>query len=208
MNQNFKRIGIAAAGAATVLTLAVATPSLAHSNTGNKPVNGSTSTSVREAAHAHVNVAATVTAVPVSVTDAKAAAHGAIFTVYKLAADATAIAITQPTAGGKSVHIKDGVLAAGTLSGNLSLDAGAANTTSKYAIYSSTGVGTFVSVSVDAAGVATATPAVSLTATYVAPTEPVMGEGKRPKGSKAEGLERKRNGNDMPKGKKGRGGKH
>lgn len=206
MNQKFKKTAIAAAGVATVLSLAIATPSLAHGNKGNKPAAGSTSSSVRAENHAHVSITATVTAVPTAVADAKAAAHGAIFTVYKLAADATAAPATQPTTGGKPVHIKDGTLAAGTLTGTLPLRAGEASTTTKYAIYSSTGVATFVSVSVDAAGVATATPTVSLTAAYVAPTQPALGEGKGPKGDdRGKG----------PKGDdrgdrhgKGRGGKH
>ena len=185
MNKNFKRGAIVAASAAAVLSLAVATPSFAK---GHGPRGGfsTTAESNREAkvAHAHATVAATITAVPTTVTDAKLAARGAKFVAYKLAAYATAIPATQPTTGGKPVKVTGTSITAGVLNGTLSIDAGAASTTTKYAIYNAAGAGVFVTVATDAAGVATATASAALTAVYVAPTMPAHGTGKSVKGDR------------------------
>ena len=177
---NMKRTAIIAASAATVFSLAVATPSFAHGvKTGIKA-------SATKAAHLHATVAVTVTGIPTTVTDANAASRGAKFVAYALAADATAIPATQPTTGGKPVKVEGTTLASGSLTGTLKIDAGLAGSTTKYAIYNAAGVGTLVTVTVDAAGVATATAATALTAAYVAPTAPAMGEGKGMKGERGK----------------------
>ena len=181
MKKHIKRTAIIAASAATVFSLAVATPSLSHAG---KSQSGTSTSKPVKAPHAHATLAATVTAVPTTVTDLKAASHGAKFVAYKLAADATAIPATQPTTGGHPVRLIGTAITGGVLTGNLNIDAGAASTTTKYAIYNAAGVGTLVTVVVDAAGAATATSATAITAAYVAPTEPALGEGKAAKGER------------------------
>lgn len=159
-----KRTAIIAASAATVFSLAVATPSFAHgAKSGSKA-------SASQTAHAHATVAVTVSGIPTTITDAQLAARGAKFVAYTLAADATAVPATQPTTGAKSVKVTGTSITAGVLTGTLKLDAGLAGTTTKYAIYNAAGDATFVVVTVDAAGVATAVAATAITATYVAPT--------------------------------------
>lgn len=181
MNKTLKRKAAIAAGAATVLALAAATPSFAHMRDG---MNDSSATT--KIAHAHATVAATITAVPTTVTDVRDAARGAKFVAYKLDAAATELPETQPTTGGKPVKVMGTAITDGVLTGTLRLDAGAASTTTKYAIYNAAGAATLVTVTVDAAGVATATAATQITAAYVAPTTPAMGEGKGVKGERGE----------------------
>ena len=182
MKKNLKRNLVAAAGAATVLSLAFASPSLAHS----KSATGTTSSSTT-AAHANKmgvfgKLAATVTGVPTTVTDARRASRGAYFTVYTLDAAATAVPTTQPTTGGVRLEVRGGTLATATLTGDIPLKAGAASTTTNYAVYPSTGgTAVFATVTVDAAGVATVTSSAALTATYdatIAAAAPVAGQGK------------------------------
>ncbi len=178
MKKNLKRGVMAAAGAATLLSLIVATPSFAH---GSKGPQTGTSTSVdaadkvAKAAHAHASLAVSITGVSADITDATVAARGAKFVAYVLAADATAIPATVPTTGGKPVRVEGTSLAAGVLTGTLQIDAGAASTTTKYAIYNAAGVGTFVTVTVDAAGVATATSSAALTTVWAAPAAGDLG---------------------------------
>lgn len=182
MKKNLKRNLVAAAGAATVLSLAFASPSLAHS----KSQTSTTSTSTTKAAHADKmgafgKLAATVTGVPTTVTDARSASRGAYFTVYTLDAAATAVPTTQPTTGGIRLEVRGGTLATATLTGDIPLKAGAPSTTTNYAIYPSTGgTAVFATVTVDAAGVATVTSSAALTANYdatIAAAAPVAGPG-------------------------------
>lgn len=191
MNKNFKRNAIAAAGVATILSLVVASPSLAHD--GGKKGKGAaagSSTSAHVVSGTAASLAVTVTAVPTTVTDAASAARGASFTVYTLDATATAVPATQPTTGGKKVHVQPtGTLANGTLTATLMLKGGAASTTTNYAIYPANGgAAIFATVTVDANSVATVTSSAALTAAYVAPTAPALGEGKGMKGKKGKGM--------------------
>ncbi|WP_296631123.1 hypothetical protein [Rhodoluna sp.] len=182
MNKTFKRGAIIAASAATVLSLAVAAPSFAHENKARISSSSSESKSV----HIHATVAATITGVPTTVTTAYSAAKGAKFVAYPLAADATALPATQPTTGGKPLKETGTTLTAGVLTGTVSFKLHAVGTTAKYAVYNAAGVGSFVVVTSDAAGVATATATPALTAVYVAPTAPAFGEGKSVKGDRGE----------------------
>ncbi|MEY4436742.1 MAG: hypothetical protein RL100_206 [Actinomycetota bacterium] len=177
MNKTLKRKAVIAAGTATVLALAAATPSFAHMRDG---MNDSSATT--KFAHVHATIAGTVTAVPTTVTDVRDAARGAKFVAYKLDAAATELPATQPTTGGKPLKVMGTAITDGVLTGTLKLDAGANGTITKYAIYNAAGAGTLVTVTVDAAGVATATATNAITATYVAPTAPALGEGKSVKG--------------------------
>jgi hypothetical protein len=120
------------------------------------------------------------------VTDVRDAARGAKFVAYKLDAAAIELPATQPTTGGKPLKVMGTAIIDGVMTGTLKLDAGAASTTTKYAIYNAAGAATLVTVTVDAAGVATATAATSITAAYVAPTAPAMGEGKGVKVERGE----------------------
>jgi hypothetical protein len=208
MKKSFKRNAIAAAGAATILSLALATPSFAHSakgQTGNTGVAGS-SKSAPFKQGTFGQLAATVTGVASTVTDAQAASRGAYFTVYTLASTATEAPATAPTTGGVRLEIRGGTLANGTLSGNIPLLGGANSSTTKVAIYPSTGgAAVFATVTVDANGVATVTASAALTATYDATTAasaPVgpkggprggdrgfgPGQGKGPKGQPGAGF--------------------
>lgn len=189
MKKNLKRGVIAAAGAATLLSLVVATPSFAHDAGKARGPKAGVSASfdstdrAEKAAHAHASLAVTITGVSTDITDAHIAGHGAKFVAYALAADATAIPATQPTTGGKPVRVEGTSLAAGVLTGTLRIDAGAASTVTKYAIYNAAGVGSFVTVTVDAAGVATATSSSAITAVWAAPVAGDLG----PKGPKLDG---------------------
>lgn len=176
-----------AAGAATFVVVTVDAAGVATA-VASTPITAAyvAPTIVAKAAHIHATVAVTVTGIPTTVTDANAASRGAKFVAYALAADATAIPATQPTTGGKPVKVEGTTLASGSLTGTLKIDAGLAGSTTKYAIYNAAGVGTLVTVTVDAAGVATATAATALTAAYVAPTAPAMGEGKGMKGERGK----------------------
>ena len=187
-NKNFKRNVVAAAGVATVLSLALATPSFAHPSVKGSVAKASkAAASAPRVAAAMATVSATITGVPTTVTDAHAAEHGARFVVYPLAADATSAPATQPTTGGHPIGIRGGTLTNGVLTGNLGLKGGAAGTTTKLAIYpTSGGSAIFATVTVDAAGVATAVTSGALTATFDATLkEPALGEGKSPKGDRS-----------------------
>ena len=184
MKKTFKRNAIAAAGAATILSLVLASPSLAHSRASQSGPTGNTGTTQSQPFKqgTFAKLAATVTGVPSTVTTAMAAGHGAYFTVYVLDAAATAAPTTAPTAGGIRLEVRGGALATGTLTGDIPLKGGAASTTTKYAIYPSNGgAAIFATVTVDAAGVATATSSAALTAAYdatIAATAPAFGDGK------------------------------
>lgn len=169
MKLKTKRSAIAVIGATSILAFAVATPSFAHDRVSGSSTETSSTTEV-EAVKA--SVTATIAAVPTTVTSAKAAAHGTQFIVYKLADDATAVPATQPTVGGKRIHVKSGTLTDGTLTGVLELKGGLAATTTNYAIYTADGAtAIFATVTVDATGtVATATTSADVTAAYTAPT--------------------------------------
>ena len=183
MKKAFKRNAIAAAGAATILSLVMASPSLAHSNKGQTATGATTGTSQSQPFKQGTfgQLAATVTGVPTTVTDAQGASRGAYFTLYVLDAAATAVPATQPTTGGIRLDIRGGTLASATLSGNIPLKGGAASSTTKYAIYPSTGgAAIFATVTVDANSVATVTSSAALTATYDATTAasaPAFGPG-------------------------------
>lgn len=188
-NKNFKRNVVAAASVATVLSLALATPSFAHpSIKGSVAKLAKSATSAPRVAAAMATVSATITGVPTTVADAHAAEHGARFVVYKLAADATSAPATQPTTGGHPIGIRGGTLTDGVLTGKLGLKGGAAGTTTKLAIYpTSGGSPIFATVTVDASGVATAVTSGALTATFDATLKaPAFGEGKSPKGDRGE----------------------
>ena len=169
MKSRTKRSAIAVIGATSILAFAVATPSFAHERVAGTTTEAAHSTEVESV---KATVAATITSVPTTVTSAKAAAHGTQFVVYKLADDATAVPETQPTTGGKRIHVKSGTLTDGTLTGTLELKGGLAGTTTNYAIYTADGAtAVFATVTVGATGtVATATTSADVTAVYTAPT--------------------------------------
>lgn len=183
MNKNLKRGAVVAAGAATVLSLVVATPSFAHQRGTSST---STSTTEQREAHLHATAAVTVTGVPTAVTDSKLIARGAKLVAYKLAADATALPATKPTTGGKPVRVEAVTAADGTATYQAKLHAGVAGSVTKYAIYNAAGEGTFVTVTVNADGTVATSSVTSLTTSYVVPTAPAYGEGKGIK-SKSEG---------------------
>ncbi|MDE2591723.1 MAG: hypothetical protein KGL41_02560 [Actinomycetales bacterium] len=182
MNKNQKRNLIAAAGAATVLSVIFAGPSIASTHSAKAASSSSSSSTGSQTwskdqqrgpklAGTFGQLAATVTGVPSTVTDARSASRGAYFTVYTLASTATEAPATAPTTGGVRLEIRGGTLTAGTLAGNIPLLGGANGSTTKVAVYPSTGgAAIFATVTVDANGVATVTSSGSLTATYDAAT--------------------------------------
>ena len=192
MTKKFKRGAIAAASAAAVLSIAVATPSFAHGNKGPRgpqfsgaSVSGQVERPAKEA-HTHATVSATITAIPETVTNVGQIVRGAQFVAYKLAADATAIPATQPTTGGTPVKVVAKVGAGNVVSYSVEIDAPLTAGTVKYAVYNAAGVGAFVTVTTDSAGVATATSSVALTTAYAEPTKPAFGEGKGVKGDRGD----------------------
>ena len=178
---NMKRSTVMAASAATIFAMAIATPSFAATATST-----STSTEVK-AAHLHASVAVTINGVPSTVTNIGQIVRGVKFVAYKLAADATAIPATQPSTGGKPAKVEANVNSSNVVSYSLKLDAPATAGTVKLAVYNAAGVGTLVTVTTDSAGVATATTDSAISATYVAPTAPALGEGKGVKGDRGMG---------------------
>ena len=183
MNKNFKRGAVLAASAATVLSLAVATPSFAHNRVGS---SSATSSTVARVAQTQATVAVTITDIPATVTEIGKITKGAKFVAYTLAADATAIPAVQPTTGGKPAKVVASVGADSKVSYAVQIKVPVTAATTKFAIYNAAGVGAFVTVTVDAAGVATATTSAALTTAYVEPTKPAYGEGKGVKGERGE----------------------
>lgn len=180
---NIKRSAIIAASAATIFSLAVTAPSFA---TTSESTSTSTSTELK-AAHLHASIALTITDVPSTTTKVGQIVRGAKFVAYELAADATALPATQPTTGGKLVKVEANVNSSNVVSYSLEFRAPATAGTVKLAVYNAAGVGTLVTVTTNSAGVATATSANAITAAYVAPTAPAMGEGKGMKGDRGQG---------------------
>lgn len=177
--KNIKRKAFAAVGVAAAVSLALASPSFALNNAKNgKAANAASSNSASKVSGSVATVAATVTAVPSTITDAHQAGHGGEFNVYLLDAAATSAPATAPATGAKLMHVKADTLTNGTATGNLILRGGAASTTTKYAVYPAAGgAGVLVTVTVDAAGVATATSSAPLTVAYATPTAPAFGDG-------------------------------
>ena len=214
MKKNLKRNLVAAAGAATVLSLAFASPSLAHSKSQIRSTSSSSQTEQKapKLHGAFAKLAATVTGVPTTVTDAKAASRGAYFTVYTLDAAATAVPTTAPTTGGIRLDVRGGTLASATLTGDIPLKGGAASTTTNYAIYPSAGgAAIFATVTVDANGLATVTSSSALTATYdatIAAAAPIAGPGKgegKGQGKMGDGRGKGKGEGKGPKGQPGLG---
>lgn len=177
---NIKRSAIIAASAATIFSMTLVTPSFAATET-------TTTTTQTKAAHLHASVAVSITDIPSTVTSVGQIVRGAKFVAYKLAADATALPAAQPTNGGKPVKVQANVSSTSVVSYSLKFDAPATAGTAVFAVYNSAGVGTLVTVTTDAAGVATATASAPLTAAYVAPTAPALGEGKSVKADRGMG---------------------
>ena len=189
MTKNFKRGTVMAASAAVVLSMTVATPSFATAGDTSRVTAATTSTTsdvTRPApvAHTHASVPVTVTGIPSTVNKIGQITKGAKFVSYKLAADATALPAAQPTTGGKPSKVVAILAADNTVSYALELDAPVTAGTVKFAVYNAAGVGSLVTVTTDAAGVATATASVALTTVYADPTKPALGEGKSVKGER------------------------
>jgi hypothetical protein len=186
MIKNLKRGAILAASAATVLSLTVVTPSFAHAGKSFSTSTSGTATRVAPVAHTHASLPVTITAIPTTVTKVGQIVRGAQFVAYKLAADATAIPATQPTTGGKPSKVDAIVGTDNVVRYALEIDAPTTAGTVKLAVYNAAGVGAFVTVTTDSAGVATATTSAALTTAYAEPTKPAMGEGKSVKGERGE----------------------
>ena len=189
MTKNLKRNAIVAASAAAVLSMAVATPSFAHGIKGPRGPQVSSSNSAQvdrpaKVAHTEATVAATITGIPSTVTQVGQIVRGAKFVAYPVAADATAIPETQPTTGGKPAKVEATVAADSKISYAVEIHVPATAGTSKFAVYNAAGVGALVTVTVDSAGVATATTSAALTTAYAEPTKPALGEGKSGKGER------------------------
>ena len=191
MTKNFKRGAVIAAASAAVLSMTVATPSFAKGH-GSRNFQISTSSAattgqvnrVAPVAHTHASVSVTITAIPATVTKVGQIVRGAQFVAYKLTDDATAIPATQPTTGGKPLKVEAIVGTDSVVRYALELDAPLTAGTVKLAVYNSAGVGAFVTVTTDSAGVATATTSAALTTAYAEPTKPALGEGKSVKGER------------------------
>ena len=189
MTKNFKRNALVAASAAAVMSLAVATPSFAHGMKGPRGPQVSSSSSVQverpaKVAHTEATVAATITDIPSTVTQIGKITKGAKFVAYPLAADANAIPATQPTTGGKPAKVVATVGTDSRVSYAVEIHVPVTAGTTKFAVYNAAGVGAFVTVTVDSAGVATATTSAALTTAYAEPTKPALGEGKSVKGDR------------------------
>ncbi|MEO0060525.1 MAG: hypothetical protein RL343_143 [Actinomycetota bacterium] len=192
MTKNFKRGAVFAASAAAILSMTVATPSFAKGHGPRGPQVSASSASTAQVerpervAHIHASLPVTVTAIPTTVTKVGQIVRGAKFVAYKLADDATAIPATQPTTGGKPSKVDAIVGTDNVVRYALEIDAPATSSTARYAIYNAAGVGAFVTVTTDSAGVATATTSAALTTAYAEPTKPAFGEGKGVKGDRGD----------------------
>lgn len=182
MIKNNKKVSVAAAGLATVLTLSFAAPSFAATSTDSGTTSSTSSSDAKKIKAPRVFAAAvavpvSVTGIPTTVTTAHDAAHGARFNVYVLDAAATELPVTQPTTGAVVVGVRPGTLTGTELSGSIVVRGGAAGTTTKLAVYPvNGGAGSLVTVTVAANGIATQTSSVALTSTYVAPVAKVKPE--------------------------------
>lgn len=177
-----KKVAVAAAGMATVLTLSFAAPSFAATSTDSGTTNtigtiGSGTTKAPRVFAAAVAVPVSITGVPTTVTTANEAARGAKFNVFVLDAAATELPATAPTTGATVVSVRPGTLTGTELAGSIVVRGGAAGTTTKLAVYPvNGGAGSFVTVTVAANGIATQVSSVALTSTYVAPAAEVKGD--------------------------------
>ena len=183
MTKNFKRGAVMAASAAAILSMTIATPSFAkgHGPRGPQHSESSSTAQVERPApvpHVHASVSVAITGIPETVTKVGQIVRGAKFVAYKLADDATAIPATQPTTGGKTAKVEANVGTGNAISYALELDAPKTAGTVKLAVYNAAGVGAFVTVTTDSAGVATATSSSALTTAYAEPTKPTFGNGK------------------------------
>ncbi len=182
MIKNNKKVAVAAAGLATVLTLSFAAPSFAATSTDSGTTStigtiGSGTTKAPRVFAAAVAVPVSVTGIPTTVTTAGEAARGAKFNVYVLDAAATELPATAPTTGAVVVGVRPGTLTGTDLAGSIVVRGGAAGTTTKLAVYPvNGGAGSLVTVTVAANGIATQTSSVALTSTYVAPVAQVKPE--------------------------------
>lgn len=172
-----KKVAVAAAGMATVLTLAFATPSIAATSTDSTTSTTTGTVKAPKVFAAAVAVPVSVTGIPTTVTTAAEAARGAKFNVYVLDAAATELPATQPTTGATVVGARPGTLTGTELTGSIVVRGGAASTTTKLAVYPvNGGAGSLVTVTVAANGIATQTSSVALTSTYVAPVAKVKAD--------------------------------
>ncbi|MEY4981070.1 MAG: hypothetical protein RL174_408 [Actinomycetota bacterium] len=177
MIKNNKKVAVAAAGLATVLTLSFAAPSFAATSTDSSSSSTTGAVKAPRVFAAAVAVPVSVTGIPTTVTTAHDAAHGARFNVYVLDAAATELPATQPTTGAVVVGVRPGTLTGTELAGSIVVRGGAAGTTTKLAVYPvNGGAGSLVTVTVAANGIATQTSSVALASTYVAPVAQVKPE--------------------------------
>ena len=187
-----KAIAATAASAALIGGLAFAAPGLAHGIQDRDRDSKTESQHFERAEHNRVSLESSITEIPVDVTELRDAVKGAHFKAYKL--DSAVLPAAEPAEGGRFVGIRperneDGTMTMpeitdGTITANLGLKAGTAEGTSFYALYPSDGSEPIlVTVTVDAAGVATATSSQALAVSYdaeVAAAAPEMGhKGKR-----------------------------
>lgn len=192
MKMNRKVIAAAAVSAVLVGGLAFAAPGLAHGLGDRDQDSRSEGRYSERAEHNRVALESSITEIPVDVTELRDVVRGAHFKAYML--DSAVLPATEPAEGGRFVGIRperaeDGTMVLpeisdGSLTANLGLKAGATEGISYYALYPSDGSEpTLVTITVDAAGIATASASKALTVSYdaeVAAAAPEMGpRGKR-----------------------------
>ncbi|MDP4756622.1 MAG: hypothetical protein NWR78_05700 [Aquiluna sp.] len=192
MKMNRKVIAATAVSAVLVGGLAFAAPGLAHGIGDRDRDSRSESQHSEGAEHSRVTLESSITQIPSEVTELRDAVRGAHFKAYML--DSAVLPVSEPAEGGRFVGIRperaeDGTMVLpeisdGSLTANLGLKAGATEGISYYALYPSDGSEpTLVTITVDAAGIATASASKALTVSYdaeVAAAAPEMGpRGKR-----------------------------
>jgi hypothetical protein len=186
MEKKTLKLTAVAAGAMVLAGAAFASPSFASAKHTSVKAAASTSTSTNGTApvwsgasgdandgrkggpradRLESTIAATITGVPTTVTDLEVAEHSALFMAYEYTGTAPT---TQPTTGGHPARFEATALTNGTVTGTLGFLSPKTAGVYKVAVYNSKTSTTpvLVTITVDAAGKATATASGALTAAY------------------------------------------
>jgi hypothetical protein len=180
------KISIAATASLAVGALAFTLPSLAHDAQGPNSANPGIEHGMRgerpnasemREEHSFATLSATITGIPAAVTELREAVKGANYEVFRLEGQATEVPATKPTSGGHVIGVRPAVIVngdlvrpeikAGEVTGNLVFRATDAEGVQVFAIYPSDDSSPIlVTVTTDAAGVAAASAAETLSLSY------------------------------------------
>jgi len=180
------KIAIAATASLTVGAMAFTLPSLAHDAQGPNSANPGIERGMHgerpnagemPGEHSFATLSATITGIPAGVTELREVVKGANYEVFRLEGHATEVPVTKPTSGGHVIGVRPAAnangdpvmpeITAGEVTGNLGFRATDTEGVEVFAIYPSDDSSPIlVTVTTDAAGVATASATEALSLSY------------------------------------------